>query len=200
MKLYIDRISETPTELSFEGSVEWWEERERREKQAPGGDEPSFTLVEPLRFELRAQTMGTDVFLEGLLEGTLEAECSRCLARYRHALRDDFKLLLEEAGERIPSDPEGAECLARDGICLGDEIEEGLYRGSVLTLDSFFSEVVACAMPIQTLCGEDCAGLCPICGVDRNENRCDCRVEEVKLKSPFAVLEKLREGRTGGES
>jgi uncharacterized protein len=75
-----------------------------------------------------------------------------------------------------------------------------MYRGSVLTLDSFFSEVVACAMPIQPMCREDCVGLCPICGVDRNENRCDCRVEEVKLKSPFAVLEKLREGRTGGES
>ena len=24
------------------------------------------------------------------------------------------------------------------------------------------------------LCAEDCAGLCPQCGVDRNEGTCDC--------------------------
>jgi len=194
MKLYIDRIGETPTTLSFEASSEWWE------KRAEGSDEHPYALVEPLRFELRVHKTGRNVFLEGSLRGALEAECSRCMARYRHALRDGYKLLLEDAGERVPSDPEGAECLARDGLCLGVEVEQGWYRGSVLTLDTFFSEVVACAMPIQPLCGESCAGLCPICGIDRNENRCDCRVEEVKPKSPFAVLEKLREGRTGGES
>ena len=194
MKLYIDRIDETPADLSFEADAEWWEKRCR------GTGEHLFQLAEPLHFDLQAHKMGADVFLKGALRGALEAECSRCLARYRHALRDDFELLLKDAGDRVPSDPEGAESLARDGLCLGEEIEEGWYRGSVVTLDAFFGEVVACAMPIQPLCREDCAGLCPVCGVNRNENRCDCRVEEIKAKSPFAVLEKLREGRTEGES
>jgi uncharacterized protein len=199
MKLYLDRISETPTALSFEASSEWWEKRveDCREK---GSHDQVLSLVEPLRFELRVHKMGADLFLAGSMRGALEAECSRCLARYRHALRDDFELLLEDAGERVPSDPEGAERLVQDGLCLGDELEKGWYRGSVIVLDSFFGEVVACEMPIQPLCREDCAGLCPICGVDRNENRCDCRIEEVKPKSPFAVLEKLRAGRSGGES
>jgi len=194
MKLYIDRISETPSSLSFEAPSAWWEARVEDAHERP------YTLAEPLRFELRAHTMGTKILIEGSLRGALDAQCSRCLARYRHALRDDFELLLESAGERVPSDPEGAENLARNGLCLGDEIGEGWYRGSVITLDAFFGEVVACAMPIQLACGEGCAGLCPICGVDRNENRCDCRVEEMKPKSPFAVLEKLRDGRSGGES
>jgi len=186
MKLYIDRIDETPSHLSFEADAEWWEKRCRGAREHP------FRLAEPLRFDLQAHKMGSDVLLKGSVRGALEAECSRCLARYRHALRDEFELLLEDARDRIPGDPEGVESLARDGLCLGEEIEEGWYRGSVITLDAFFGEVVACAMPIQPLCREDCAGLCPTCGVDRNENRCDCRVEEVKPKSPFAVLEKLR--------
>jgi uncharacterized protein len=194
MKLYIDRISETPSDLSFEAAPEWWEKRARDARDYP------YALLEPLHFELRAHRMGADLFLKGSLRGALDVECGRCLARYRQALHDDFELLLEEAGDRVPSDPEGAECLTRDGVCLGDEIEQGWYRGSVLTLDGFFAELVACAMPIQPECREGCAGLCPVCGVDRNENRCDCRVEESKPKSPFAVLEKLRDGRTGGES
>ena len=59
-------------------------------------------------------------------------------------------------------------------------------------------ELVALALPVQPLCREDCAGLCPRCGADRNRESCRCR--EIESESPFAVLSKLRKGRGEGES
>ena len=32
-------------------------------------------------------------------------------------------------------------------------------------------------LPTKMLCREDCKGLCPVCGCDRNETECDCMNE-----------------------
>ena len=50
--------------------------------------------------------------------------------------------MLEPAGARVPGDPEAAQALARDGLCLGDELETGWYRGSEVQLDSVCLELI----------------------------------------------------------
>ena len=88
--------------------------------------------------------------------------------------------------------------LARDGVCLGDEFEAGLFRGATIDLGAFFLEVLALALPVKPLCREDCAGLCPRCGAELNSSACDC--VETRSDSPFAALEALRGELTRGES
>jgi uncharacterized protein len=152
--------------------------------------------VKPIAFRVAAHWMATDVYLEGRAEAILELECSRCLARYRHGLREVFRLVLEPAGGRIPADPEAAQALAKQGVCLGDEIEAGWYRGKEIDLEAFLREVLSLALPVKPLCREDCAGLCPHCGIDLSEGTCNCR--ETRIESPFAVLAALRDGPSGG--
>jgi uncharacterized protein len=130
-----------------------------------------------------------------VLEGAFDLECGRCLARYRQPLRESFRLVLEPAGTRVPGDPEAAQALARDGLCLGDELETGWYRGAEIQVDSLCLELIALALPVQPLCREDCAGLCPRCGADRNTTPCECA--ELRPESPFAALASLR-GTRGG--
>jgi uncharacterized protein len=142
--------------------------------------------------------MGEDVYLEGELEGSLELECARCLARYREPLREAFRLVLEPAGERTPADPEGAAALAANGVCLSDELETGWFRGSEIDLGAFFMELVALSLPVKPLCREDCAGLCPHCGAELSREACGC--PRSVSHSPFAVLASLRGGSTGGSS
>jgi uncharacterized protein len=141
--------------------------------------------------------MGEGVFLEGEARGLLALECSRCLARSRQPVRERFRLVLEPAGDRVPADPEGAAALARDGLYLSDELESGWFRGSEIDLGAFFREVIALALPVQPLCREDCRGLCPSCGVDRNQESCRCH--EVRPPSPFEALRGLRDRLTGGD-
>ncbi len=192
MKLLVDRLSSTPTRFRFEADSGWWAAHMRREAGLPQ------ELPEAFVFELSAHLMGEDLYLEGAASGALELECSRCLARYRHGLREPFRLVLEPAGARVPADPEGALALARDGLCLGSEFEAGWYRGSEVHLGPFFLEVIALVLPVKPLCREDCPGLCPRCGADLSQGPCGCG--DARPDSPFAALAPLRAVLRGGKS
>ncbi len=190
MKVLTDRLTESPTELRFSVTPAWWQER-------CGADSD---LAEGLRGNLEVRIlihrMGQDLYLEGEIAGALELTCGRCLTRYREPVRERFRLVLEPAGSRVPADPEGAGALVRDGVVLSDELESGWFRGSEIDLGSFFQEVIALAFPVQPVCREDCRGLCPRCGADRNAESCNC--SEVRPDSPFAALRALRDGPRGG--
>lgn len=188
MKINLDRLSAEPQAEHFEADAGWW--REHGLGAAPESGPEGAALRGPLCFDLEVHLMGEDIYLAGTATGSCELGCSRCLARYRHALQEPFRIVLEPAGDRVPGDPEGAESLAREGLYLGDELESGWYRGHEIDLTRLFREVIALALPVQPLCREDCRGLCPRCGIDRNSESCDCAGET--RSSPFAVLEALR--------
>ncbi len=183
MKLFVDRIEASPTSERFEAAADWW-------LDSAGADADGFEIVDAPVFVVNVHRMGRDLYLDGTLEATVEATCSRCLGRYRQPLRDAWRLVLEPAEGASMPDPESEEALAQDGICLGEELEVGWYQGKELKLDRFFSELVALALPIVPLCREDCPGLCPVCGRDQSTNTCDC--EPTLPDSPFAVLAALR--------
>lgn len=191
MKILVDRLKQTPAELSFGPDDPGWAEvlESVPELRGPEAEVPSVRI--------RAHRMGQDVYLEGTLEGALSLECGRCLVRYRSPLREPFRLVLEPAGARVPPEPEAARDLARLGMCLGDELEMGWFQGPEIDLRSLLREVVALAVPVQPLCREDCRGLCPRCGMDRNRESCACEAE--RPASPFAALEALRR-RPGGQA
>jgi len=190
VKILVDRLSATPQASSFEAGTAWW-----RAAIPPGRDLPG-ELEEPFRVDLTAYRVGDDLILDGEIRGSLPLECGRCLARYREAVRESFRVVLEPAGVRVPADPEGAQALARYGMCLADELEAGWYQGNEIDLSGLVREVICLAIPVQPLCREDCAGLCPHCGVDRNVSTCNC--PETTSDSPFAVLAALRKGSGGG--
>ncbi len=47
-------------------------------------------------------------------------------------------------------------------------------------------------IPMKPLCREDCAGLCPHCGADRNRTRCACAESQVDPR--WQALESWRQG------
>jgi uncharacterized protein len=190
MKILVDRLSATPEPFHFEAGAGWWQQHRPRQAGLPDAPEG------PFRVEGRAHAIGDDVYLEGWVEGVLPLECSRCLARYGHRLREPFRLVLEPAGQRTPADPEAKLALDRNGLCLGDELEKGWYRGQEIVLDAVCLEVIALALPVQPLCSEDCAGLCPQCGTALGQGDCGCR--KTPTPSPFDVLASLRDGGTRG--
>jgi uncharacterized protein len=201
MKILVDRVKGTPTELRFEADDPGWNETLEvvPELRAGLGKLPTATV--------RVHRIGSDLYLEGMLEGAFELECSRCLARYGHPLREPFRLVLEPAGARVPPEPEAARELARLGMCMGDELEMGWFQGQEIDLRGFLREVAALGVPVQPLCREDCRGLCPRCGADRNVVACECEpaqgadeaVRGERPASPFAALAALRRPEGEGE-
>lgn len=210
LKIPVDRLTDRGERFSFEAPASWWVAREL-------GTELEAEEVEaPFGFELEVRRQGDDLSIEGTMAGSVGLRCSRCGKRYSHALREAFRLVLEPDDGQGGIDPEGERALAEKGLCLGEDLEAGYYRGPLLWLDDFFGEVVTLAMPIQPLCNESCPGVCPRCGAERiaiedetgeTDARegasgafavrpsCDC--EDEKIESPFAVLAKLKGGSEG---
>jgi len=62
---------------------------------------------------------------------------------------------------------------------------------AILDLRPLVREFALVAVPIRPLCRSDCKGLCPECGVDRNQTDCGHRSERVD--SRLAALEGLRD-------
>ncbi len=192
LKIFLDRLTDSPRRYEFDAEPAWWKAAQATLPELAEADRDAFGVT------LTAYRMGQDVYLEGEVRGAFQLECSRCLARYSLPLREKLRLVLEPAGERVPAEPEAAAALARDGMCPGDDIETGWFRGREIELGPFLLEVVTLALPVQPLCREDCRGLCPCCGLDRNQTACRC--EEAKPASPFEVLRTLHRDSSEGES
>ena len=56
--------------------------------------------------------------------------------------------------------------------------ESYTYTGDEIELDRIVNEAILFALPAQILCRDDCRGLCPDCGADRNKDECNCNKTE----------------------
>lgn len=61
----------------------------------------------------------------------------------------------------------------------------------VLDLDELASSDVILELPSKVLCKEDCKGLCPVCGANRNEQSCECTQKRIDPR--LEILSKLLE-------
>ena len=69
------------------------------------------------------------------------------------------------------------------------EAEMGFYEGDGVELNDVLREYVLLALPMQRVCSEDCKGICPVCGQNRNQKECACQAEAVDDR--WAALKKF---------
>jgi uncharacterized protein len=83
-----------------------------------------------------------------------------------------------------------------------DEVPEeqdwALVEGARVDLGPFVEAALAVALPLAPLHDEDCAGICPTCGADRNVEHCAC--EPAGESGAFASLGGLLEELQGDEA
>jgi len=111
------------------------------------------------------------------------------------AVKDNVWVRAEvSARMRLPC----ANCLAdayHDGVasmdvCFSndpDPDDPDLYalEGHTLRLDDAALGALWLAMPMRVLCRPDCRGLCPVCGANRNVDKCAC---QLPAEHPFSAL------------
>ena len=115
------------------------------------------------------------------LDTAVWCSCSRCLSRFTHPLQFQFS---EEFFPTID---------LATGARLHDPLPEGAFtlnKQHTLDLGEAVRQYVVMKTPMKPLCTEACRGLCPRCGVNRNETACDCRASTED--SRWAGLEALR--------
>jgi uncharacterized protein len=72
----------------------------------------------------------------------------------------------------------------------GEELRSPYVEGEVLDLGAWARDAYALALPAQVVCREDCAGLCPKCGANLNEDR--AHAHEAEPDPRWAKLRELR--------
>ncbi|NMB35101.1 MAG: DUF177 domain-containing protein [Firmicutes bacterium] len=137
-----------------------------------------------LKVNLQAAYVSTRVLVKGKWRVDLQGECSRCLDKFNYYLEDSFR----EEFTHLPGPAPEAE-----GLAGGLELEKGeryAFRGETLDLSEYFRQLFFMSQPLKILCREDCQGLCPLCGVNRNREQCNCRQDEIDPR--WAALEKMK--------
>jgi uncharacterized protein len=121
-----------------------------------------------------------EIQVKGRIDGSVDSECDRCLEPLKIPVSGDFELSYRPVSLQ-PEDPE---------ISLDDEeAEVGFYEGKGVELSDVVQEQILLWLPMQRVCRESCKGICPICGQNRNEKDCSCRVALVDER--WAALRQL---------
>jgi uncharacterized protein len=130
--------------------------------------------------ELLSHSLG-EIHVQGDLRVTVNAPCDRCLEPVSLPIASPFDLVYMPASEAS----DGGE----DEIDE-DAVEVGFYEGNGLPLNDVLREVILLALPMQLVCNEDCKGICPVCGQNRNQHECTCQATAVDHR--WSKLKDLR--------
>jgi len=126
-----------------------------------------FHFDRPLTGEVEIWNTGDSLLVKGSLAGEVLIQCSRCLAPITLPLDLSFE---EEFVEGEPP-AEGEEA--------GDEGDDDrtitYFQGDEIDLTEALQQNILLELPMKPLCSEDCLGLCPTCGANRNETSCTCQ-------------------------
>lgn len=131
----------------------------------------------------RLHRSGPDVFVTGEVRATVRCRCVRCLEPHDRVVSETFHLTFVTDLDRSHGEHE----LRREDM----EVEE--LVGDSLDLGGIAVEQILLALPDYPVCRDDCLGLCPVCGADRNQTPCECRTEA--LDPRFAVLARWKAAR-----
>ena len=106
--------------------------------------------------------------LEASLAYEQTVRCDRCLSSIVQTVENDIALLV------LPNAPQPTE----DEIELSsDELEVLYLEGEEIDGRRILIEQLQLNVPMRAVCKDDCQGLCPQCGVNRNLEECSCETE-----------------------
>jgi uncharacterized protein len=126
---------------------------------------PEYKPLTPMKYDLVAQASDDRILVTGQLSCEFRMQCSRCLDSFDETIRVSF-----EEQFRIVRDGEAE---------LSEDDEAVPVTEERIDLTPYLAEELVVQLPYAPLCKEECKGLCPDCGVNQNEQSCDCNTEKV---------------------
>ncbi len=124
------------------------------ELRGPGAEVPAERAVVA---DLTLEHVSDGIVVRGTVAATWHAPCSRCLTD----VDNEISVHVDEMYERHP--------LEGETYALVDDI---------IDLELLVRDALVLELPAVPLCRDDCKGLCPTCGIDRNAATCECRAAE----------------------
>lgn len=138
-------------------------------------------LIAPATVNGKIRRAGNEVFVNGHVDTRAQVECDRCLKPVEIPVSADFELeYITDSEYETSSAAELTEA----------EMAVAVFDGEAIDVDEIVKEQILLTVPTRMLCREDCKGICPQCGTDRNTGECDCVSKEIDPR--WAALKTLK--------
>ncbi|MEQ8200809.1 MAG: DUF177 domain-containing protein [Syntrophomonadaceae bacterium] len=138
-------------------------------------DELGGKFAAPIEGGVSVENTGSMFIGQGRLKTKVQLPCSLCLREFIYPIDTEFDITLVERGQSSAVNPD-------EGFVIFD--------GDEADIDSELQQAIFMAIPIRPVCSDDCQGLCPVCGQDKNVQPCTC--QEDKTDPRWAKLKDLR--------
>ena len=120
---------------------------------------------------LTAQASKGDLPAEYVVDGSskfaADLTCARCVEPYPFASSSTFHLRFRPRPELPQQEIEELEIAP-------DELDTEFYTDRSISLRDLALEQIQLSIPMKPLCDDNCLGLCPQCGANRNRESCNC--------------------------
>ena len=147
----------------------------------PADFDSEFELAEPIRGHANLLRTSRGILASTRYRTVVRQSCGRCLgptvAPIEGSSDDEFMPRLDVVTGHVLDEQAESEELVIDERHL-------LHLSEVIRQD------LLTRIPLQSLCSEDCPGLCPECGRDLGRDQCSCH-SSGESSSPFAGLAEL---------
>ncbi|ATO48001.1 YceD family protein [Brevibacillus laterosporus] len=120
--------------------------------------------LSPVSVTGEAVELGGLIYIKGEIQAEAKFVCARCLTPYTEQLSIPFSETFAPNTSDIEFDED-----SDIHQVTGEEIE----------LDPFLEEDFLLSISAFPLCSKDCEGLCSNCGINRNEQSCNCSTERI---------------------
>lgn len=133
--------------------------------------DPELIIQEPITGRIKLTKIPHGILLVGTLNTLLEVNCSRCLEPFdlplTIKLEEQFRPYHDlQTGASLPQEEDA------DEATLINEKNE-------IDLREVVRQALLLSLPALPVCQSECQGLCPVCGQNFNEARCDCPQESI---------------------
>jgi len=134
------------------------------------GDDPWGTaegaVQDPIELDLHLDSVVDGILVRGSLGFTLILGCARCLEPQTIEREVQVAELFLDPAKQVDED---------------DELEPGyelVDDATAIDLSTMVRDALIIDLPVRILCRDDCQGLCPTCGTDRNREDCGHGADE----------------------
>ncbi len=170
MKLHVSDISESGVHIEALEEPQWLANLPEILSESEG-----IELLSKIGIDLHVTRVLKEVTVIGDVQFSIQTACSRCIESVTIELNPLVNLVLSPVDKISEED---------------DDDKHETYNGDEVDLSNYIMEQIAISLPVKVVCSEDCKGLCPVCGINLNQENCTCDTEDIDPR--FAILKNLK--------
>ena len=117
-------------------------------------------IVSPVTVKGSAVNYEGKISVDFRITAQVERTCSRCLESFKEEVQVDSNYVFVKE--------------AKD-----DKEDYYIYKSDKVDITDIVLGDIAAKLAMKPLCNENCKGLCPVCGKNKNSIDCKCKSEEI---------------------